>query len=287
MQLTQADLATRRIGGSDAGTILGLNKYKNRHDLFLEKTGQVDPEFKETRYTEWGHRLEAPILAKLNDTLGLRAVEFQQEIYREDLPFMSGRPDAVDEETRSIVEIKTTSLSFTAYPDSWYAQVHHYMILTGYKTAYIACLKDGREFNWWEVQYDEEFAQTLIRAESEFWADVENFKAGNPVEERPIEPVDIHLTAELDASLVLEITDLEAESKVLEDRIKELKELVKKQLGNATIGKIGDATVATYNESARTAVDSKKLKEEYPDVYENVKKISRIRTLLIKKGGLS
>lgn len=50
-QLTKADrhaawLESRRqgIGGSDMGTILGLNAYKTPYELWLEKTGRVEPE---------------------------------------------------------------------------------------------------------------------------------------------------------------------------------------------------------------------------------------------------
>ena len=32
------------IGGSDAGAIMGLNKYKGPMAVYLEKTGQVEPE---------------------------------------------------------------------------------------------------------------------------------------------------------------------------------------------------------------------------------------------------
>ena len=40
------DVRAQGIGGSDAGAILGLNKYKGPMAVYLEKTGQVEPEYK-------------------------------------------------------------------------------------------------------------------------------------------------------------------------------------------------------------------------------------------------
>ena len=37
-------MRTQGIGGSDAGTIVGLNPWKSKYELWLEKTGQVVPE---------------------------------------------------------------------------------------------------------------------------------------------------------------------------------------------------------------------------------------------------
>lgn len=33
------------LGGSDASVVLGLNRWKSRMALFLEKTGQIEPPF--------------------------------------------------------------------------------------------------------------------------------------------------------------------------------------------------------------------------------------------------
>ena len=50
------------IGGSDSGTVLGVNSYNSAYELWGDKTGLVPKTFKGNRATEWGHRLE-PLVA--------------------------------------------------------------------------------------------------------------------------------------------------------------------------------------------------------------------------------
>ena len=51
------------IGGSDVSVIAGINPYKSVHQLWLEKTGQIEPEDVENDYTHFGNVLE-PIVRK-------------------------------------------------------------------------------------------------------------------------------------------------------------------------------------------------------------------------------
>ena len=37
-------LRNKGIGGSDAGTIMGINPYRSRLSLWMEKTGQKEPD---------------------------------------------------------------------------------------------------------------------------------------------------------------------------------------------------------------------------------------------------
>lgn len=59
------------IGGSDIGTILGLNKYKDPISLFCEKIGFIKSEFTPSEHTEGGHFDEAAILKRLEFYDGL------------------------------------------------------------------------------------------------------------------------------------------------------------------------------------------------------------------------
>lgn len=53
------------IGGSDIGTVIGVNKYKDAITLFCEKVGFIRNEFTPNDYTEGGHFDEAAILKRL------------------------------------------------------------------------------------------------------------------------------------------------------------------------------------------------------------------------------
>ena len=54
---------TKGIGGSDVSIIAGINPFKSVHQLWLEKTEQVEPEEQQSEYAHFGTLLE-PIVRK-------------------------------------------------------------------------------------------------------------------------------------------------------------------------------------------------------------------------------
>lgn len=54
---------TKGIGGSDVSIIAGINPFKSAHQLWLEKTGQVEPEQTDSEYAHFGTLLE-PLIRK-------------------------------------------------------------------------------------------------------------------------------------------------------------------------------------------------------------------------------
>lgn len=67
-----AELRTTGIGGSDAGAIMGLNKYASALTVYMQKKG-VDG-FKGNKATEWGHILEDPIRQKASKELAVEII---------------------------------------------------------------------------------------------------------------------------------------------------------------------------------------------------------------------
>ena len=55
---------SRGVGGSDSGTILGLNQYGSAFQLWGEKTGKVPRTFEGNAATAWGHALE-PVIGEM------------------------------------------------------------------------------------------------------------------------------------------------------------------------------------------------------------------------------
>ena len=56
----------RFIGGSDIPAIMGINTFKTRWDLLLEKAGLKEPEFTGNRYTVYGQKMEPKIRDFIN-----------------------------------------------------------------------------------------------------------------------------------------------------------------------------------------------------------------------------
>ena len=65
---------TQGIGGSDVSIIAGINPFKSAHQLWLEKTGQMEPEEGDTEYTHFGTLLEPIVELKILPYFGNRNI---------------------------------------------------------------------------------------------------------------------------------------------------------------------------------------------------------------------
>ena len=63
---------TQGIGGSDVSIIAGINPYKSVHQLWLEKTGQTQPEEGDSEYTHFGTLLEPIVRREFTERTGLK-----------------------------------------------------------------------------------------------------------------------------------------------------------------------------------------------------------------------
>ncbi len=111
MPLTAEQRAERRlsIGGSDIGTICGVNPHKTAFKLYLEKIGQdEDDERPETDPQLFGNIFEEPTAQiyaiKHNATLHT----FKEKLVHPDYDFLTANPDRVWLEEERLLEIKTT-----------------------------------------------------------------------------------------------------------------------------------------------------------------------------------
>lgn len=172
-------LQVRRTGvcGSDASIILGINKYKSSLALWKEKTNQVPIEESETNYTHFGHVMEPIIKKEFTNRTGLkvRSVNFvlQSDIYEWMLADIDG---VVKEEdgSYSLFEAKTaTEFKKDVWeehvPEEYYAQVQHYLFVTGFKKAYVCAIVGGNTYFCHEIMRDEDYMTMLVEKEKDFW----------------------------------------------------------------------------------------------------------------------
>ena len=130
------------IGGSDAGTVLGLNKYKTNIELWEEKTGRAKSEFTGNEATRYGHDAEEHIRALFHldhPDLNLDYHEFRMH-GNEKYPFMYATLDGelTGYGKKGILEIKTATIQNNGQwsewenriPDTYYAQVVHQLTVT-------------------------------------------------------------------------------------------------------------------------------------------------------------
>lgn len=168
-------LREKRIGGSDIGAILGVNKYKSIIDVYIDKTEGT--KFEGNEATFWGHMHEATIMKVFAQKH--REFNVYQAPYSVIDDFLIANLDAVlkDRSTgeHGVLEIKTTNAfnykdwEGDVVPQYYYAQVQHYLMLTGYKFAYIAVLIGGNHYKDFKIERSEEDIALIREKATEFY----------------------------------------------------------------------------------------------------------------------
>ncbi len=164
------------VGGSDAGAILGVNKWKSPIAVYFDKIRE--PVNKENEKMYWGNKLE-DIVA---DEFGIRNPELKIQrrnavLVSKENPFMLANIDRLVFRNGEvgILEIKTASeyakqeWESDSVPDSYYLQVQHYLAVTNVKFGYLAVLIGGQRYKQYEVPRDEDIIKVLIEKEKLFW----------------------------------------------------------------------------------------------------------------------
>lgn len=286
------------IGGSDVGAIMGFNKYKNAFQVFLEKTGQYYEEV-DNDAVYFGNALEDFVAQEFAKRTGKKVRRMNKMLVHQEHDFMLANLDRVVVGERAVLECKTASEYVKdawvgdEIPASYLCQVHHYLAVTGYEKAYIAVLVGGNKFIWKEIERDEEFIEILIEREKDFWENhvmkdiappIDGSDAANALLKKMYPQDDgsaIMLTKDDDV-LLDAIDTLSVEIKSLETQKKEYENQLKLKLATATEGHTNRHLV-TFKTITSNRIDSKRLKEEAPEIYEKYTKPSSSRRFNYKK----
>ena len=285
------------IGGSDASAILGINPWKSPMDVWLEKTGEFEDEQEDNEKMYWGNVLEDVVAKEFSIRTGLRVRRRNAILKHKDHPFMLANVDRLVIGHKAGLECKTAG-QYTAddwamgVPEFYQAQVQHYMAVTGYKVWYVAVLIGGQEFKFFKLTRDNQFIKELIETERDFWQKVENktpppidgTRASSELIKRLYPEAEKGKETELpyEAYQLIQQYDQACED---EKRVKLLKDEaannLKDMLGTAEKGFIHDRQV-TWSSVTSKRFDSKALKKDHPDIYEQYLNESSYRRFSIK-----
>lgn len=167
-------LRHKYVGGSDAAAIVGLNPFASAYSLWAEKTDRVPP-FEGNLTTEVGTYLEDFVAKKFEEETGKKVRRENHSILNDQYPWAIANVDRVVVGEDAGLEIKTTSELNTKsfkngeYPSQYYAQIVHYLAMTGKQRWYLAVLIGNKEFKWFTIERDEAEIAALMAAEEEFW----------------------------------------------------------------------------------------------------------------------
>lgn len=273
------------IGGSDAAVIMWMNQYKSPYQLWLEKTGQVEPpDLSGNQYVYWGTKNEANIADWFQEETG-KKVKRLGTLRSKEYPFMLANVDRTVVGENAGLEIKTAGVrqyrkwKDDEIPDAYYCQCLHYMAVTGADYWYIAVLLGGNEAKWKRIERNEEDIQHLIMAETDFWKLVETrtpppvdgsdscaaalsaqYKGGDP-------NYSIILPPDIDG-VIASLEDDKAIMDALKKQITEKENRLKALLGNAEEGTTDHYRVLWKTQAGRSSVPLAKIKKQTPDIYQ-------------------
>lgn len=300
--LTEKQLEVRQhgIGASDAGAVLGVDKYRTPLDVYrlkINPEGQDNYEQSEPAY--WGNVLEDIVRMEYVKRTGNNVQPGGDTIISEHYPFMLCHLDAVSVEANRIVECKTASAYVAGewgdpgtgeIPDSYKIQCHHQMIMTNYKCVDVPVLLGGNTFRIYTVHYDQKLADIIIGKESDFW-----YKHVVPrVPPNPITLGDLDvlyakedgstaIADELAIDALIDRHDIDERIKMLNAAKNTANMKIKGAMGNASLltDEYGKPLATWKNQSTRR-LDQKTLKEKQPDIVRTYTKTTQSRVLRIK-----
>ena len=190
------------IGGSEIGTILGLNKYDTVIRVFHEKVGDIDIRKDDNSFMFWGRELEdkiADIWRYYDGTSEGYIENFKNgKIVREcqrvngyvinpKYPWLFASLDRVmnikgginlitQQPLTSEGVLECKGLSYWAaqiwqdgIPISYLAQIHQYMAILETDYSEIAILQDGNRFRVEKIQRDDALCERIIEISKMFW----------------------------------------------------------------------------------------------------------------------
>ena len=178
-KMSHQDWLTMRkigIGGSDAAVACGLSRWKSPFQLWSEKTDRIVPT-KANEACYWGIQLENLLRAEFIKRTNLEVHECPFFLRSKEYKHMLANIDGYvknEDGSYSVLEIKTANAYAVqdwqdGLPIEYYAQIMHYMVVTGMSSAYVAVLLGGNEFRIQKYDRDEEMIKHIIQMEEHFW----------------------------------------------------------------------------------------------------------------------
>ena len=292
------------IGGSEVGTVMGLNKYTSALQLYKSKKTVAAPA--DSMYTRKGRELEELIfknyVVPYFNELGYDVYKPNLIFTRTSTPWLTANLDglAIPKDTdrvssdNIVVEIKWVSQwgssnwevseEYGNIPASYYAQVQDYMYHMNAKKAVVFAMFDD---TWtcvpYEINRNESFIRKMV-GQSEHFYNVHMVMDMPPKPDIRFDSADIARAIEAKGDLPPkhseEFDNLLCKYKALKSSEKELETEVKETLNSILemhlAGYVPDKVSIKFSASKRTTttIDSKKLREQYPEAAAQCTKIT-------------
>ena len=291
------ELRKQGIGGSDAGAVCGVNPYSSPMKVFLDKTGGETEEI-DNEAVRQGNDLEDYVAQRFMEATGKKVRRSNVMYCNEEYPFMIADVDRLVVGEDAGLECKTAS-AYNAdkwkdreIPLHYILQCYHYMAVTGKRTWYIAAVILGREFICRKLAWDDELIRCLIEAEKSFWYN--NVIPGVMPEPDGSKVCDTILekyfhTTKKESEIVLEGFDeklgrreeILAQMEKLEEEKRKIEQEVKLFMRDNERASSEKYRVS-WSSVDTARFDTKRFKEDRPELYKDYAKISSSRRFQVK-----
>lgn len=286
---------SKYIGGSDAGAIAGLNPWKSQLQVYLEKTNQTDLAIKDNERMRIGRDLEDYVAQRFSEATGKKVRKNNFMLID---GFMSANVDREVVGENAVLECKTTNSYAKSdweddkIPFHYELQCHHYMMVGGYEKAYIAVLIGNEKFVYKEIPRDEETIEMLRNIETAFWNDyvLKNELPRPDGTESYSQELKSKFRGGLTDSIEISIdkekfsrlNELKELKNDVETKIKRIEQDIQIEMKDHEHAFTNGYEI-TWKTQTRTSLDTKKLKEEHPEILDKYSKSNEYRVFRIKE----
>lgn len=299
-ELTRAEWLARRrqgIGGSDVAAILGLSKWRTPRDIWLSKIdSSVEFEDRQTLQQLIGTALESHVLRLYANKTGRNVRKSHQLHVDPDHPMLIANLDA--RAAGRLVEIKTARTDddwgdpgSDDVPQDYWLQVQHYLQVTRVPVCDVAVLflnQSEPDVTVYEIPRSEQYAEVVAEL-VDWWA---RHVVGG-AEPAPVTGQDCsrrwprsngaEAIATHEALIAIEeLRGLKAAMKAMEDRKEQLETVIKSAMGEAEKLHQSGTVLATWKSSETSRLDSKLVRERYPEAARECTVTSSVRRFLLK-----
>ena len=297
------------IGGSDVAAIMGWSPWNTPLDVYYSKVLKLsqnevdqDEDNPKNEKNEKNERFKRGAIAERNILDNYIAdchcdvITDLETFVHPEYPFLIGNVDAMRADEHVVIECKTVG----GYPDQWEGEIPlyyktqcaHYAMLTNAKRVDLAAMFDRWTFRIFVYERDPEFENRIFKACVEFWEkfvmaknpppmirpdDAKNAKFAMAKKDAVIQATDTII------SNVIHIKELEAQQQELNEQAEKIKvNIMNYMQENEILTDVEGNTLVTWKNTTQTRLDTKKIKEINPELYQQYSKQSNFRTFKLK-----
>lgn len=300
--LSNSQRAARQsgLGGSDIAALLGMDHRKTPVQLWMEKTGQIEPpDLSDNEAVYWGNVFEPIIATEYAKRTGRKVRRVNRTLRHPKFEWRCAHIDRDILKEPGGLEIKkigewvdrdlwgqhgSDEVPYTAYAQScWYMHIRNAPWWD------IAGLRGGNQFAIYTIHRDMELESEIVRRATEFWQHVQDRTPPPPINADDLVllyPRDTGSAVVADEEIAQahhDLIDIKAQLKELEQEKDVLEFQIKLAMDeHGILLDATGATLATWKAQFANRFNQKTFAHDYPELFQQYKTESTNRVFRLK-----